>query len=383
MKIGVTGAFGFLGANFIASLLDDRRQTHSIGDDVGITAFASRTRSNPLFDPSAVRVEGLDVLDYEDMARKFAGLDAIAHFAGRVDYSIRAKRSVWVANVLGTKRVLDAAMSAGVGRVLHVSSICVLGTRSRGETGLLAESDSPYAKNRSLTSFDSATEALDAVDRSSRGDYSFLRKVRIAYFDSKLAAWELAKACASGRGQDIVTVFPGTAVGPGDLHYAISRLIDGVWDGSLGSGLGGATSFVDSRDFARGAVLAMTKGRAGEGYVVSGRDEDNLTYGEFMSLVARVARDNGGRPRARPARAVSRAIALSAAAVVERVAPGLGLSRALVLSGTVRNVCSSAKARVELGYEPGAGLEPAILECRRFGEASRNPLRREDESNTV
>jgi hypothetical protein len=132
MKIGVTGAFGFLGANFIASLLDDRRQTHSIGDDVGITAFASRTRSNPLFDPSAVRVEGLDVLDYEDMARKFAGLDAIAHFAGRVDYSIRAKRSVWVANVLGTKRVLDAAMSAGVGRVLHVSSICVLGTRSRG-----------------------------------------------------------------------------------------------------------------------------------------------------------------------------------------------------------------------------------------------------------
>jgi nucleoside-diphosphate-sugar epimerase len=329
-------------------------------------------------------VESLDVLDSGDMARKFAGLDALAHFAGRVDYSVRAKRAVWDANVLGTKRVLDAAIEAGLGRVLYVSSICVLGTETQGEPGLLNESDSPYADNGSLNSFASPTEALDAVDRSSRGDYSFLREVRIAYFDSKLAAWELAKTYARERGQDIVTVFPGTAVGPGDLHYAISRLVDGVWDGSLGSSLEGATSFVDSRDFARGAVLAMGRGRGGESYVISGRDEDNLSYGEFMSLVARVARDNGGRPRARKPRArapraVPGGLALAAAAVAELVVPGAGLSRALVLSGTVRNVCSSSKARAELGYEPGPDLESAILECRRFSEALRDAAARGDE----
>jgi dihydroflavonol-4-reductase len=321
-------------------------------------------------------VESLEVLDSEDMASKFAGLDAIAHFAGRVDYSVRAKRAVWDANVLGTKRVLDAAAAAGVGRVLYISSICVLGAKARGEPGLLDESDSPYAKTRSLNSFASPSEALDAVDRSSRGDYSFLREVRIAYFDSKLAAWELAKAYARERGQDIVTVFPGTGVGPGDLHYAISRLVDGVWDGSLGSSIEGATSFVDSRDFARGALLAMAKGRGGEGYVITGRDEDNLSYGEFMSLVARVARENGGRPRARVPRAVPGGLALAAASVAELLLPGAGLSRALLLSGLVRNVCSSAKARAELGYEPGPGLESAILECRRFSEALRQATAR-------
>jgi dihydroflavonol-4-reductase len=295
----------------------------------------------------------------------------VAHFAGRVDYAARNRRAVWDANVLGTKRVFDAALAAGVARVLYVSSICVLGARTREEGGLLTESDSPYASRHSLNSFASAAAALDAVERSSRGDYSFLRRVRVAYFDSKLAAWELAQTYARERGLDIVTVFPGTAVGPGDLHDAITRLVDGAWDGSLGSTLEGASSFVDSRDVARGVLLALAKGRAGEGYVISGRDGDNLSYREFMSLVARVARKSGGRPRARSPRTAPRSLALALAAIAELVLPTGSLTRALVLSGTIHNVCSSAKARAELGYEPSPSLEPAVLECRRFGEALR------------
>jgi uncharacterized protein YbjT (DUF2867 family) len=51
MKIGVTGAFGFLGANFIAALLEGGEVVDALGDAIEITAFASRTRSNLLFDP--------------------------------------------------------------------------------------------------------------------------------------------------------------------------------------------------------------------------------------------------------------------------------------------------------------------------------------------
>ncbi|TFG83193.1 MAG: NAD-dependent epimerase/dehydratase family protein, partial [Spirochaetales bacterium] len=47
MKIGVTGAFGFLGANVVAQALSQGRQ---------VVAFASKTRSNPLFDPDLVEV---------------------------------------------------------------------------------------------------------------------------------------------------------------------------------------------------------------------------------------------------------------------------------------------------------------------------------------
>jgi dihydroflavonol-4-reductase len=375
-QIGVTGAFGFLGASFVSALLDSQCQRGLNSDECRITAFASTTRSHPLFEASDVEIEALDVVNDTDMSRKFSGLDVVAHFAGVVDYSGRGKRRVWDANVLGTRRVFDAAIAAGVRRVCYVSSVCVLGAQGPTTARLLTESDAPYAASRRLNAFASPAEALDAVERSSRGDYSFLHQARVAYFDSKLAAWELARVYARERGLDIVTVFPGTAVGPGDLHYAISRLVDGVWDGRLGSSLEGATSFVDSRDFARGALLALSKGRAGEGYVISGRDEDNLRYAEFMSLVARVARENGGHPRKRPPRTAPRSLALAAATVADLFVPSAGLSPALVLSGTIRNVCSSAKARIELGYQPSPSLDPAILACRRFGEAARPTGRR-------
>jgi len=357
MRIGVTGAFGFLGSNFVAELLE--RGGHEI------TAFSSRTTANPVFDSGRVRVERLDIMDRAALARAFSSLDAVAHFAGKVDFLARAKRAVWEADAIGALRVFDAALDARLGRLLYVSSINVLGLSAPG--GLADESGSPYGDGRHPTSFASSGQALEALDASLAGDWRFLERSRVAYFDAKLAAWELAKRYAAERGLPVVTVFPGTAVGSGDVHRAITALVDGVWEGRLGMAFEGATSFVAARDFARGAVLALVKGRSGEAYVISGRDEHNYSYPEFMALVSRVARENGGRGIGAPT-VLPRSLALAAASVAERLAPRLGLAAALVRSGTLRNVCSSAKARAELGYEPGPDLGPAILACRRFGQ---------------
>lgn len=362
MKIGVTGAFGFLGANFIAELL-----AHG-GEDLAIVAFASKTRSHPLFDPERVQVESLDILDYEGMAKAFAGLDAVAHFAGKVDYRQTAKQAVWDADAVGAKRVFDAVLAAGVSRLLYLSSISVLGEPEPGR--LADEGSSPYGNPDCAVAFRSPSAALDAVDLSLAGNYRFLAESRVAYLDAKLAAWELAKVYARDRGLPLITLFPGTAVGSGDLHYAISALIDGVWDGKFGLSFDGASSFVAVRDFVRGARLALERGRLGEAYVVSGRDEHNLSYPEFMDLVGRIAREEGGRGIGRTF-VIPRNIALPAATLVERLAPGIGLAEALVFAGSMRNVCSSAKARAELGYEPSADLAAAVRECRRFSEAHR------------
>jgi dihydroflavonol-4-reductase len=379
MRIGVTGAFGFLGANFVAGLL--ARESCASGGSAreararrgsGIVAFASRTRSNPLFDPEKVEVENLDVLDYEGMARAFEGFDVVAHFAGKVDFREKAKRAVWDADAIGAKRVFDAALAAGVGRVLYLSSINVLGEPAPG--ALADEAGTPYGKPHCPTAFASPEAALEARERSLAGDYRFLDEVGVAYADAKLAAWELAKLYAKERGLPVVTVFPGTAVGAGDLHYAISALVDGVWDGKLGLCFDGATSFVRARDFAAGALLALERGATGESYVLSGRDEHNLSYSDFMELIGRIAREEGGRGIGRPL-VLPRGLALAAAAAAERLAPKLGLMSALVRSGTFRNVCTSAKARAELGYEPGPDLAGAIAECRRFGGTAREPHR--------
>jgi dihydroflavonol-4-reductase len=368
MRIGVTGAFGFLGANFTAALLDGRDGRRPLGDGVEVVAFASRTRFNPLFDPSRTEVAALDVMDEEGMARAFSGLDAVAHFAGKVDYRAARRREVWAADVLGSRAVFEAALRSGVPRLLYVSSVSALGSPAPGR--LADEEGRPYGDPRWPISFASAEEALAAAEASLAGDWRFIDRVRVAYFDAKLAGWELAKGYARDRGLPVVTIFPGTVVGAGDQGRAISALVDGVWEGKLGLSLPGATSFVGASDFAEGAVLALARGRVGEGYVVSGRDEHNLGYAEFMGAIARLARAEGHPARVRPLVPPARA-AVAAAAVAELLAPRSGLSRALALSGCADNRCSSAKARAELGYVPGPSLDPSILECRRFSEALR------------
>jgi dihydroflavonol-4-reductase len=368
MKIGVTGAFGFLGANFISALLEGRGSPLAGGEGLSITAFASRTLANPLFDASKVETKSLDVLDCGDMALKFRGLDAVAHFAGRVDYRPSMRRSIWDADVLGAKRVFDAAIAAGLSKVLYVSSICALGGSAPGRPA--DESSSPYGDPSWPVSFGSTEEALAAVEASLAGDYGFVRKMKVAYLDAKLAGWELAKAYARERGLPVVTIFPGTAVGAGDLHRSISKLVDKVWEGRLRLSFEGATSFMSARDLGMGAALALAKGRIGEGYIIAGSDECNLDYVEFQSLIASLARVEGWNAQRRPA-VLPKGLLLGVASAAERLMPNGSLTRAFVLSGSLQNQCSSAKARRELGYEPSPGLEPAILQCRRFGEAAR------------
>ncbi len=364
MKIGVTGAFGFLGANFVAALLSERRDGLFPGEAIEVTAFASKVASNPLFDPAKVEVKSLDVLSRGDMAVKFAGLDALAHFAGRVDYRKSQRRAVWDTNTLGAKAVFDAVLEAGVPRLLYVSSISALGSGSAGHPA--DEGSLPYGDPRWPISFASPEAALAAVEASSAGDYRFLDGMRVAYFDSKLAGWELAKAYARGRSLPVVTVFPGTAVGAGDLHFAISRLVDNVWEGRLPFSFGGATTFMAARDLAEGAALALSRGRVGEGYVIAGREEHSLSYVDFQRLVAGLARRADSRPAVLPI-----GLLLGIAGAAEAVAPRGGLAKALVLAGSARNVATSAKARSELGYEPSPSLEGAILECRKFSEGLR------------
>jgi len=102
--------------------------------------------------------------------------------------------------------------------------------------------------------------------------------------------------------------------------------------------------------------------------VIGGRDDHNLGYAQFQDLVARLARSELWFARRNPA-VPPLGFLLVLAGATELAMPRGSLTRAFVLSGSLRNVCSSAKARAELGYVPSASLEPAILECRRFMEA--------------
>lgn len=371
MRVGVTGAFGFLGASFVAELL----ARNDGGGRAEVVAFGARTLRNPLFDPEAVRVERLDLMEGRnaaegrDLAERFRGLDVLAHFAGKVGYRVAEKREVWDVNVLGTNRVFEAAARAGVGRVLYVSSVSALGPAPEGR--FLDEGDRPYDDPRGAWSLMSPEAAAAAVKSSKRGDYGFLRSSVSVYLDSKLAGLELAHAFGRENGLDIVSILPGTAVGPGEVHTGIGALVAKIWRGELAFSVPGMTAFMDSGDFARGAVLAMGKGKPGEDYILAGGPGGNLSYADFAALVSRVRSGNTGHGTA-PTKAgrsrpfvVPASLALAGGAIAERIAPGIGLSRGLVASGLARIACDSRKAIRDLGYAPDTPLPDSILASAR------------------
>src|SRR5215468_7738582 len=95
MRTLLTGATGLIGANLARRLLRD-------GEHV-------RT----LVPPGS---------DAHSLAKAMAGVTAVFHAAGRVRFDDAGRLLLWTINVEGTRQVLQAARTARVRRLVHVSS---------------------------------------------------------------------------------------------------------------------------------------------------------------------------------------------------------------------------------------------------------------------
>jgi dihydroflavonol-4-reductase len=359
MTIGITGATGFLGASLARRIAP--RLPH--GDK--IVTFGSRHAGNPLTADLGLSCERLDVTDREAVFRLTRGIDILYHAAGSIDFSRRYRARTWNVNVLGTLNILDAAVENHIGRVICVSSICVMGAPADG-AAFADETNDRYAPGMNPISFSGPQDALRAVEDSRRGDFRFLERVRIPYFDSKIAAFELALRYASREGLDVVTVLPGTAVGAGDIGLSLAGLVLRVYGSRLAFTLPGGTSFVSAVDAARGIQLAGERGRRGGTYIITGREEDNLSHRDFMRLAAEVVRECYGRRCRRDFLVVPPRLASACARAIESLFSGTALPEGLVLSGCLMHRFRSSRAKEELGYEPQVPLRDSIRACIDF-----------------
>ena len=100
-------------------------------------------------------------------------------------------------NVEWTRNVLDAAARSGVvRRLVYTSTINVLGTpaprRKAGDPAVsaLREMPDPYSSEPRVHSFSSSAELLGFADaiHEHRESAHWVRRIRIGYHDSKLAA---------------------------------------------------------------------------------------------------------------------------------------------------------------------------------------------------
>lgn len=241
----VTGATGFIG-----SILS--RQLVEAGADVRI--FRRETSSLALLGTIAERVEHAlgDLTHARSLYDAMQGIDRVYHVAAKVSFDRDEREALRRVNVDGTANVVNAALEAGVDRLVHTSSMAAFGRPSEPE-GVI----------------DEAVSWQGAPHRS-------------AYARSKHGA-ELEVHRGIAEGLDAVIVNPSLVFGRGEPGTNTRRIVDMVRSGWVRAVPSGGTNVVDVRDVATGLRAAMVRGDTGRRYFLG---SENRSWMAIATLLA-------------------------------------------------------------------------------------------------
>lgn len=302
-RIALTGGAGFIGGA-VARVLAAR------GDEV-IGLVRDRARPGGLAELGATVVSD-DLSDVRRLTGAFMTADAVIHAAGsyRIGIPASERDAMWDANVGTTTRVLDAAITAGVPRIVYVSTANAFGNTHR-----------------------------KVVDESYRRD---LADGFVSWYDeTKYRAHEVAEARIAA-GAPVIVVMPSQVYGPND-HTAFGEQLTAAHDGKLPYlALGDVgVGLVHVDDLAAGIVAALDRGEIGREYVLSG---PRTTLADAV----RIAAGLGGRkpPRLRVPSTLLKTIAPLGSLIGQ---PNL---REVVSAGAgVTYWASADRAMTELGWQ--------------------------------
>jgi dihydroflavonol-4-reductase len=306
----VTGGTGFIGGHVV-------RKLRERGDEV-VALVRSPEKATNLTDIGCDLVVG-DLSSDEAIRNGIQGADAVFHMGAiyKVGVPKSEHEAMDEANVRGTERVLDAAIDAGVKRIVYVSTVNAFGN----------------------------TEG-DVVDESYERDPE--RAGFLSHYDeTKYRSHQIAKARIAS-GAPVVIVQPGGVYGPGD-HSEVGNMIDQTSKGKLRMkafpecGL----NLVYVEDVADGILLAHDRGQTGESYVLGG---EISTMGDLIDKTAELS------DRKPPRMTLPPFLVTLSAPLGPLVGPAMGfppnLKEAMKATRDVTYWAKDDKARRELGYSP-------------------------------
>jgi dTDP-glucose 4,6-dehydratase len=257
MRILVTGGAGFIASTYVRNLI---RGTYPTAADARVTIVDKLTYAgnianlDPVAGSDGYRFVRGDVCDADLLADVVPGHDAIVHFAAEthVDRSIASAAEFAMTNFVGTQALLEAALEAGVGKFVHVSTDEVYGSIEEGswcETHPL-EPNSPYS---------AAKAGSDLIAR--------------AYAKTHGLGVSITR-CSNNYGP---YQFPEKVI-----PLFVTNLMDGMKVPLYGDG-GNVRDWLHVDDHCRGIQLVLERGRPGEVYNIGGGTE--LTNKELTDLL--------------------------------------------------------------------------------------------------
>ena len=319
----VSGATGFLGGFLLSKLREKGFRVRALVRRTSDIAGVAR--------PGIELSEG-DVLDRPSLLRAMAGQQLVFHTAGKVsDWG--SQEEFWQCNAEGTANVIAACQEAGVRRLVHVSSLTVLGLPRSGQR---VDENTPLA--------------------GSAEDF---------YTVSKIAAEKRVRAAHGHGGLETVVIRPGVIWGPGDITV-FPRLAALLRQGRLFFIGGGNNQLGLSHveNLSQGIIsAALTPSASGQTYHLTD-GEDITARDAFCALAAAI----GTAP---PRFSLPFPVAYFLAALLEWVARMRRATKppALTRYGVRLVACDSrydiGKAQTEIGYQPSLSFRQGIASLFR------------------
>ncbi len=316
MKVLVTGADGFLGANLVRELVARRHR---------VIAAIQPGREVGTLDGLNIERRPVDLRFRRSTVAAFAGVDAAIHAA--------ADTSTWPTrlprrdafNIVSTRNMIEGGLEAGIRRFVHI------GTANSFPPGTM---DAPGREEHLFEG----------------PDYG------LGYIISKRRAHRLVLQAVAEKGLPAVVICPTFMMGPFDSKPGPGRMILQVCTRGIPPLPPGGRNIVDVRHVAVAAANALERGLPGESYIAAG---ENLHYRPLFQMISEVV----GKPRF--GRSVPKAVIVAYGALssaTSRVAgrpPGISLTMARIACD--ENFYDGAKAVTEIGL-PRSDVRRALAD---------------------
>ena len=314
----VTGATGFVGSA-VARALGAR------GHQIRVLVRSTSNRRN--LDGFQAEIVFGDINDPVSVKRALAGCRYLVHLAADYRIWVPKPSQMLLTNVQGTTGIMRAAQAAGVERIVHCSSVAALGVTTDGSP---ADEDTP-------------------VD---------LAKIAGSYKRSKYLGEQAVRQLIRDEGLPAVIVNPAAPVGMRDIKPTpTGRMIVDAANGKIPAYMDTGLNLVRVDDVAIGHVLALERGRIGEGYILGG---ENLSLREILTMVTQEAGRSPPRIKVTPTMMWPVAWVEETLARLFKMEPRV--TRDHLRMARSKMFYSSAKAMRELGYAPRP-VRPAIKEA--------------------
>lgn len=237
----VTGGAGLLGKELITQLLAQGKKVRAIYNKTPL----------PHFHLGNLEQKQCNILDVVGLEEAMEGVEQVYHCAAIVTFNPKRKREMFKINIEGTANVVNAALDAGVKKMVHVSSVAALGRIRENE---------PVNENMNWT---------EETSNSNYGQSKYMAEMEV---------WR-----GIGEGLDAVIVNPTIILGAGDWESGSSKIFQSVYN-EFPWYSDGVTGFVDVKDVAAVMTRLMDSNITAQRFIVSA---ENRTYKDVLTLIAK------------------------------------------------------------------------------------------------